>query len=97
MKKYVPSGYQIINIDTTDKTSGTGFTPETDDEKILYEILSSGKLEPKPILLKIKTSVVSLCGYGVIVDDTNLNLSTNSYAEDFSISGTKLVWTETEL
>ena len=61
-KKYQPSGYQIINLDLTDKTSGTPFTPETEDEKLLYEILSSGKIT-KPILLDIKTSGYHFSGF----------------------------------
>ena len=48
-KKYVPSGYQIININASDKTSGTPFDVETDDEKVLFDLLS--KEITKPILL----------------------------------------------
>ena len=56
-KKYVPSGYQIINLEYPDIVSGTPLekTPETEDEKILYKILSDGNFS-KPILVNI------LCG-----------------------------------
>ena len=61
-KKYIPSGYQIISIDVSDKTNGTPFTPETEDEKLLYEILSSDKIK-KPILLDFKTSGYHFIGF----------------------------------
>lgn len=56
-KKYVPSGYQIINLEYPDIVSGTPLekTPETEDEKILHKILSEDKFN-KPILINI------LCG-----------------------------------
>ena len=56
-KKYQPSGYQIINLDYPDIESGTTLikTPETEDEKILEEILSSEKIK-KPVLITINCS-----------------------------------------
>lgn len=59
-KKYIPSGYQIINLDLSDKTSGTPFDPETDDEKLLCDLLHNGV--KKPILLQIS----GLIGYPVV-------------------------------
>ena len=50
-KKYVPSGYQIINLNLSAQTSGTAFSVGTDDEKLLCDILNSGI--KKPILLSI--------------------------------------------
>ena len=50
-KKYNPSGYQIINIDASQQTSGVAFTPETDDEKLLLSLMNSEIV--KPILLKL--------------------------------------------
>ena len=56
-KKYVPSGYQIISIDCSDKTSGTGFVPVTEDEKLLHQLLSGMGSQniviKKPILLDV--------------------------------------------
>lgn len=50
-KKYNPSGYQIIDIDASDKTSGTAFDVVTEDEKLLVEILTNGV--KKPLLMKV--------------------------------------------
>ena len=71
-KKYVPSGYQIINIDCSDKTSGTPFDPVTEDEillcKILYDVTSEGI--NKPILLKcIDTDQNMWCGFPSICNN----------------------------
>lgn len=51
-KKYQPSGYYIINIDASDKSSGTPFTPETEDEKLLHNLLWNIS-QDKVILLKV--------------------------------------------
>lgn len=52
-KKYVPSGYQIIEIDVTGKTNGqTKWSPSTEDEKILFDLLSK-PLITKPILIHL--------------------------------------------
>lgn len=96
-KKYQPSGYQIINLDLSDKTSGTPFTPETDDEKLLLKLLENGV--EKPILLHIQTgniNAISFCVYEsrhlyLIVG--NVGASTS---EDITDSSGKLLWTETE-
>ena len=50
-KKYVPSGYQIINIDASDKTAGIPFDAVTEDEKLLLSFLQYGS--KKPILLEL--------------------------------------------
>ena len=70
MKKYVPSGYQIITVDGTNyvEPSSKIETP-TEDEKVLIDILKSGEIK-KPILLTIKniansgddiSGIASLC------------------------------------
>ena len=55
-KKYVPSGYQIINIELIDTESGKKIL-DSDDAKILKEILVRIKNNeikyPKPILFHI--------------------------------------------
>ena len=61
-KSYKPSGYQIISIDVTDKTSGDTFAPETEDEKILFEILKEQKRN-KPVLLSVKNSTSESLGF----------------------------------
>lgn len=68
MKKYVPSGYQIINIDLTDKTSGTAFTPETEDEQELSKLLTkhSNKEIIKPVLLTVILNSLRMTGFGVV-------------------------------
>lgn len=61
MKKYVPSGYQIINIDLTGKQSGSSWEPSTEDEKILFDLLTrnnNGEIV-KPILLYEKMHKMS--------------------------------------
>lgn len=49
-KKYVPSGYQIINIDVTGLIDGDEL-PVNEDTEILKELFESGKIHEKPILL----------------------------------------------
>lgn len=99
-KKYVPSGYQIINIDVSDKTSGTPFDVVTEDEKLLYEILSSGEIK-KPILLHIKTTGFEMCGSAILdIGSKIISLISGDIgslvSESITISTTQLVWVETE-
>ena len=49
-KKYYPSGYQILEINPTDISSGSNLT-KTDDVKTLIEIIEKGQLGKKPILI----------------------------------------------
>ena len=99
-KKYIPSGYQIISIDVSDKSSGTGFTPETEDEKILYEILSSSKFT-KPILLDIDTGAYHYIGFAIIDSDNDKiclrfgELGT-SVSETITHGVNTLIWEEIE-
>ena len=56
-KKYVPSGYQIININVLyDNAKQKYYVEESDDEKILKEILQKRTVDEflnvKPILLR---------------------------------------------
>lgn len=66
-KKYVPSGYQIINLDLSAiTTTGGTITPSTEDEKLLLDILSKSSIQEtasnlKPILIHIK----QLGGYDI--------------------------------
>ena len=71
-KKYVPSGYQIINLDLMDKTVQVPFEPTTEDEKILWNILHKGNtvLPSKPILLGVKTAYLRFLGFGTIADSS---------------------------
>ena len=61
-KKYTPSGYQIINLDF-DRLDDGYLPKETEDEKILFQILKTG-ICPKPILLQEKTTQTT--GFPVI-------------------------------
>ena len=99
-KKLQPSGYQIINIDVSTQTSGTPFDPVTDDEKLLLDILSSGKIN-KPILLQIKTSSYNVIGLSVIeLENESISIQFGSIgsstSENIARSGTQLLWTEVE-
>lgn len=53
-KKYIPNGYQIIDLDLTvsEWSSEESFTVNSDDAKILYDILTNYDLK-KPILLHL--------------------------------------------
>lgn len=70
-KKYVPSGYQIIDLDLSAVTqSGDSVTPTTEDEKILANILNNGTMN-KPILLRIHNlGGFELCGFGIMLGGT---------------------------
>lgn len=97
-KKLTPSGYQIINIDVNGRTSGVGFTPETDDEKILYEIIQSGKMT-KPILLHLYTPNYNIICFPVFdVMTARLSIIFNAtdslVGEYIDIGSNKLVWNE---
>lgn len=72
MKKYVPSGYQIISIDTSRVDDDGNLLEETEDEKVLYEIMRSGKLHRKPILMyaKMGNGGAELTGYPVILSNS---------------------------
>ena len=65
MKKYAPSGYVIINIDATGVTTGGTITNETEDVKVLKEILQKNDENSKPILLTVKTNLNLLSGFAV--------------------------------
>lgn len=99
-KKYVPSGYQIISIDVSDKTSGTPFSPETEDEKLLYEILLSDEIK-KPILLDIKSSGYHLVGFANIdIRSTQVCITYgavgSSISETITANSNKLTWVENQ-
>ena len=97
-KKYSPSGYTIITIDVKDKTSGTPFTPETDDEKLLYNLLINPSIR-KPILLTVLNAPEGnyFTGFGTIVEyaiTITDGFVGTTISERFSASANKLTWTE---
>ena len=95
-KKYQPSGYYIINLDLSDKTSGTPFTPETDDEKLLFNILSNAIIN-KPILLKLVTqNMGTYVGFPLYIGGA-LKVLDDAILETIYNDGSKLQWDETEL
>ena len=75
-KKYVPSGYQIIELKETVSKSGVALSkiPETEDEKILYEILHTSDYS-KPLLINAEIhnedtdNTLRLLQFAVIIDD----------------------------
>ena len=94
-KKYVPSGYQIININVENKTSGNAFYPETDDEKLLEQLLVNGC--KKPILLRLVTLVMGefLC-FPVMLGGS-LKITWNGGHEEIYADGSgKITWEEVE-
>ena len=72
MKKYVPSGYQIISIDVSRVDDDDNLLEETEDEKVLYELCRSGKLHRKPILMDVKMGVggAHLTGFPIILGNS---------------------------
>lgn len=101
-KKYQPSGYQIIVIDVSDKINQTPFTPETDDEKLLHNLLQkSSSKDIKPILLSIKgTSNGNVMGFTSINDSNTCFLYTEKIGSlacySFYLDSDKLVYEYTE-
>jgi hypothetical protein len=78
-KKYVPSGYQILEIDVSDKTSGNSYAPSTKDEEILLESLKKieNNEKVKPILLVINDGGDLSSGFVNIdysISQINLNI-----------------------
>ena len=99
MKKYVPNGYQIINLDLTGKTSGTSFAPETEDEKLLHDLLIryGNDENVKPVLLSITTEQLGTLVAFVIYVGGALKVMDDSMLEIITNDDDKLLWTETEL
>ena len=96
-KKYVPSGYQIINIDIAGKTSGTAFDPVTEDEKILYDLLVKSEeistLPNKPILLRVPN--VLLMGFVAFFSGRlayTVGVSGSQFHFEIYRSGTQLIF-----
>lgn len=71
VKKYIPSGYQIINLEYPNIVSGTPIEkyPETEDEKILFDILVAQSKYTKPILINCKCANVSFSQFAVRIGD----------------------------
>lgn len=96
-KKYVPSGYQIINIDLTGKTSGIAFDPVTEDEKMLYDLLVKSEekttLPNKPILLRVPD--VLLMGFVAFFSGKlayTLGVSGSQFHFEIYRSGTQIIF-----
>ena len=84
-KKLSPSGYVIINLDVSELGNEDSFTPTTDDEILLHEILSSHKTVP--ILARIKTSGgYELCGMAVLDSGSGISLYSGIEGSSFSVS-----------
>lgn len=70
-KKYLPSGYQIINLDVVDNSGFTISPDDNEDSKILFDVmtlfLDKGILK-KPILLHLTetTNGNSVCGFAQV-------------------------------
>lgn len=80
-KKYQPSGYQIINLNLTGKTSGTPFDAETEDEKILLNIFQKilhQEIQTKPILLSVILTGYTFLGFPIL-SPTGINISDVRY------------------
>lgn len=96
MKKYVPSGYQILSIDVTRVDENNHLLEETEDEKVLYDLMRNGKLDRKPILLQARhgNSGFVLTGF-VIINGVSIQLSdivlTDGVIDGYTI--VKLGWT----
>ena len=98
-KKYVPSGYQIIDLDVSSgKVNNVPFDVTTEDENTLYNILNE-RLFSKPILLHLSTPNIDLTGFPII-EDNILHFITPSWTESITVSdsgnGNQLLWVETE-
>lgn len=86
MKKYVPSGYQILSIDCSRVDNDGNLLEETEDEKVLYELFRNNRISSKPILLNAYVpSGFSITGFAIY------NIGTLSILdlvmEDGSING----------
>lgn len=82
-KKYVPSGYQIINITQNDVDDDGYLLLDHEDCKIIFEILLNQKMN-KPILMSYQSTAasVSLCGFAKIYQSsivlTEINMDSGS-------------------
>ena len=79
-KKYVPSGYQIINITSTDVDDDGYLILESKDAKILYELLDNNnpKIVTKPILLNYEDILIGFA----IISGSKLSLCQATYLND---------------
>ena len=74
-KKYVPSGYQIIDLGSHDLSSAVTITKGTNaDADVLIDLYEREKLIDKPILLKVHDSngSYSCSGFMTYSGDTGL-------------------------
>ena len=82
-KKYVPSGYQIINITSTDVDEDGYLILESKDAKILYELLDDNnpKIATKPILLNYENILIGFA----IISGSKLSLCQVTYLSDGTV------------
>ena len=81
-KKYSPSGYYIITIDSSHVDDDGYLIIESEDEKLLYNILS-GKVPYKPILLT--DTISTLSGFATL-NGVTLNLFSIAF-DDGDVDG----------
>ena len=87
MKKYVPSGYQIIDLGTIDLSNlpVTITASENEDVKTICEIVKEKRLSKKPILLAY-TDQTGLRKVGFCSIGTNNNLTNGIFGLGLSIN-----------
>lgn len=94
-KKYVPSGYQIIDLGSLDLSSNVTINKgENADADVLISLVSEGKLGKKPILLSLydEDEDVQLSGFGIIVgENVELNIAALSARYYLAIDSAKIV------
>ena len=98
-KKYVPSGYQIINIIIKDDGEGNLIVEDSEDKQLLVKLLSPIELQPnvKPILIRLEDieNSYTMVGFGTIMG-SSLSLYNNGSEYVLSKNGNNIdvVFTE---
>lgn len=84
-KKYVPSGYQIINITLIDD-DGNLQIQDSEDKKILEKIIKENQLFNKPMLLKLHDVVndYDVMGFVLIGSENSFSIGSKSYSYLFT-------------
>lgn len=96
-KKYIPSGYQIINLHAIDDGDGGAILEKTEDYETLVEIFKSRKIT-KPFLLKLVDDVnsVNVVGFPTCAANVELFLHVGAAEIYISLSGDDLDYTLSE-
>ena len=78
-KKYVPSGYQIINISLYDD-DGDLQIQDSEDKKVLEKIINENQLFNKPMLLKLHDDAndYDLMGFVIVSGENSFSITNNS-------------------